>query len=148
MAAVAASRSDSFTRSSFRPRIRVAPSANGRGHRQDRIFVDHRRRALGRHLDALERAGAHAQVGDLLAAVVARCQRLDLRAHLAQRREQPGAQRIGHHPSRITSEPGTISAATSGNAADDGSAGTTTGAGSSSGWPCSVMRRPCSPDAA
>jgi hypothetical protein len=45
-------------------------------------------------------------------------------------------------PSRITSEPGVISAATSGNAAEDGSAGTTIGCGVSSGWPVSVMRRP------
>ncbi len=51
-------------------------------------------------------------------------------------------------PSRITSEPGTISAATSGNAAEDGSAGTTIGAGASSGWPVSVMRRPPAPIAA
>ena len=36
---------------------------------------------------------------------------------------------------RITSEPGTISAATIGKAAEDGSAGTTTGAGTSSGSP-------------
>ena len=48
-------------------------------------------------------------------------------------------------PSRITSEPGTIRAATSGNAAEDGSAGTTIGCGTSSGWPISVMRRPCCP---
>ena len=32
-----------------------------------------------------------------------------------------------------------------GNAAEEGSAGTTTGAGTSSGWPLSVMRRPCGP---
>ena len=38
-------------------------------------------------------------------------------------------------PSRITSEPGVISAATNGKAAEDGSAGTTTGAGVNSGWP-------------
>ena len=43
------------------------------------------------------------------------------------------------------SEPGTISAATIGNAADEGSAGTITGAGTSSGWPLSVTRRPCAP---
>ena len=43
---------------------------------------------------------------------------------------------------RITSEPGTISAATIGNAAEDGSAGTTTGAGTSSGSPLSVILRP------
>jgi hypothetical protein len=47
--------------------------------------------------------------------------------------------------SSTSSEPGTISAAIIGNAADDGSAGTTTFAGSSSGWPWSTMRRPCSP---
>ena len=45
-------------------------------------------------------------------------------------------------PLRITSEPGTSRAATSGNAAEDGSAGTVTGRGASSGWPVSVMRRP------
>jgi hypothetical protein len=43
------------------------------------------------------------------------------------------------------SEPGTINAAASGNAAEDGSAGTCNGAGDSSGRPMSVMRRPCSP---
>ena len=37
---------------------------------------------------------------------------------------------------RITSEPGTSTAATIGKAAEDGSAGTTTGAGASSGSPC------------
>ena len=59
----------------------------------------------------------------------------DVGAHLAQRRDQAGAQRIGHDAVSTTSEPGTISAATSGNAAEDGSAGTTTGAGASSGSP-------------
>ena len=45
----------------------------------------------------------------------------------------------------MTSEPGTISAATIGNAADDGSAGTTTGAGASSGSPLSEILRPWGP---
>ena len=40
------------------------------------------------------------------------------------------------------SEPGTISAATIGNAAEDGSAGTTTGVGFNSGRPTSSIRRP------
>src|SRR6266508_4228349 len=48
---------------------------------------------------------------------------------------------------RITSEPGTINAATMGNAAEDGSAGTTTGAGASSGSPRTVILRPCAPSA-
>ena len=45
-------------------------------------------------------------------------------------------------PSTTMSEPGTISAATIGNAAEDGSAGTTTGVGLSSGRPTRSMRRP------
>ena len=44
-----------------------------------------------------------------------------------------------------TSEPSTISAATIGNAADDGSAGTTTSAPCSSGWPVSAILRPWLP---
>src|SRR5947209_8588661 len=43
---------------------------------------------------------------------------------------------------RTRSEPGTINAATMGNAADDGSAGTTTGAGTSSGSPFTEILRP------
>ncbi len=42
----------------------------------------------------------------------------------------------------VTSESGTISAATTGKAADDGSAGTTTFAPCSSGWPVSEILRP------
>ena len=45
-------------------------------------------------------------------------------------------------PSTTMSEPGTISAATIGNAADDGSAGTTTGRALSSGRPTRSIRRP------
>ena len=43
------------------------------------------------------------------------------------------------------SEPGTISAATIGNAAEDGSAGTTTGAPRNSGWPVNEILRPWVP---
>ena len=43
-------------------------------------------------------------------------------------------------PSIVTSEPGTISAATSGKAAEDGSAGTTTSVPRSVGCPVSAMR--------
>ena len=46
---------------------------------------------------------------------------------------------------RTMSEPGTISAATIGNAADDGSAGTMTSAPCSSGWPVSDILRPWAP---
>ena len=50
-------------------------------------------------------------------------------------------------PSTTMSDPGTISAATMGNAADEGSPGTTTVVGRNSGRPTSVIRRP-SPSAA
>ena len=46
---------------------------------------------------------------------------------------------------RTRSEPSTIRAATIGNAADDGSAGTTTPAPCSSGWPVSAILRPWAP---
>lgn len=45
----------------------------------------------------------------------------------------------------MTSEPSTISAATIGNAAEDGSAGTTTSAPCNSGSPSSVILRPWLP---
>ncbi len=48
---------------------------------------------------------------------------------------------------RITSEPGTMRAATSGKAADEGSAGTMTAAGVNSGSPRNVIRRPAAPSA-
>ena len=48
-------------------------------------------------------------------------------------------------PSIMMSEPSAISAATIGKAAEEGSPGTTTGEGRSSGWPVRVMRRPASP---
>ena len=46
---------------------------------------------------------------------------------------------------KVTSEPSTTSAATIGNAAEDGSAGTTTSAPCSSGWPVSAILRPWLP---
>ena len=45
-------------------------------------------------------------------------------------------------PSTVTSDPGTISAATSGKAAEDGSPGTMIGAAVISGKPSTVTRRP------
>ncbi len=57
----------------------------GRRDGEDRIFVDHGRRALGRHVDALQRARLDPQIGDVLAALVALLERLDRSAHLPQR---------------------------------------------------------------
>ncbi len=67
-----------------------------RRHRQHQIFVDHRRRAFRRHLDAAQFRGAHAQLRHRLAGIAAQFAFLDRSAHLAQGREQAGAQRIGH----------------------------------------------------
>ena len=69
------------------------------GDRKDRIFVDHGRCAHRRHLDAAQCTRTHAQVGDLLAALGAALQHLDRRAHLGERREQPGTERV-HHDAR------------------------------------------------
>ena len=72
--------------------------ALGKGgrHRQHQIFVDHRGRALRRHLDAAQFRGADPELGHRLAGIAANLAFLDRGAHFAQRREQPGAQRIGH----------------------------------------------------
>ena len=67
-----------------------------RGDCQDRVFVDHGRRARGRHLDSPQRRSSDAEIRHLLAAVAAHVERLDIGPHLAQRDDQPGAQRIGH----------------------------------------------------
>ena len=97
-AAVAARRSDSLTRSSFRPRITRGAFGKGRGHRQHRIFVDHGRRARGRHFDAAQarrRARADRRPPRRL-----RCARRAARSTAPishERREQAGAQRIHHH---------------------------------------------------
>ena len=47
---------------------RVVPSAKVAATARIGIFVDHRRRALGRHVDAAQRRRAHAEIGHLLAA--------------------------------------------------------------------------------
>ena len=95
--AVAASRSDSLTRSSLSPRITVVPSAKAAATASTGYssIIDGAR--AGRHLDAAQAAGAHAQIGDLLAAFVASLEPLDRAPISAERREQPGAQRIHHH---------------------------------------------------
>ncbi len=93
--AIASIRSLSLTRSSFTPRITVSPLGEGRDDRQDRVFVDHRGRALRRHLDP-RHVGREprAQVGHRLAPLLAQVLVGQVRAHLAQRREQPGAGRV------------------------------------------------------
>ena len=68
-----------------------------RGDRKDRIFVDHRGGAGGGNIDPFQCALAHPQVRHVLAALDTPVEDLDMRAHLFQRREKPGPQRVHHH---------------------------------------------------
>ncbi len=76
-----------------------APHAGGAlgvsgGDRQDRIFVDHRRRALGGDVHALQRTMAQHEIGHRFAGLVARIAEGEVGAHLLERLVEPGAQRI------------------------------------------------------
>ena len=73
------------------------PFGEGGGDGENRVLVDHRRRAVRRHVDACEPARADAQIGDGLAALVALVEALDLGAHLEEGGEEPGPQRVHHH---------------------------------------------------
>ena len=70
------------------------PLCEGGGVRKCRIFVDHARCTLGRHLDTSQRARPHHQVRDFLAAGGAHVHPLDPRAHFAEREQQPGAKLV------------------------------------------------------
>src|SRR4029453_18997227 len=132
MSAVASSRSDSLTRSSCRPRMIVVPSAKEAATASTRyssiiegarsggtstprsLEARTRRRAIGS--PASPRTSLSSMDAPISRSVVNR----PVRSGLVMTSE------------KVTSEPSTISAATIGNAADDGSAGTTTAA--PGGW--------------
>ena len=121
-----ASRSLSLTRSSARPCITRAALGEGGGDGEDRIFVDHRRRALGRHVDAL--AARPARTRDRRPARRPRSRRfsiVDVGAHFDQRLEQAGAQRVeADAVDRDVASPARSAPPPAGNAAEDGSPGT------------------------
>ena len=73
-------------------KARRAARAGG-GDREDRVLVDHARRAPGGHLDAGERPALDREPGHRLAAVVGGGADLERGAHLLQAVEQAGAQR-------------------------------------------------------
>ena len=67
----------------------------GRHDRQDRIFINHRRRPLRRHLNALHIAAeAHAQIGHRLAAFFAGVLEFNLGPHLDQGEVKPVAGQV------------------------------------------------------
>src|SRR6185312_5359247 len=144
-AAVAARRSDSLTRNSLRPRITVVPSAKAAATaRIGYSSIMDGARAAGtstpRSPDARTRISAVSSPPSV------RRSRCAIDAPIsASVIRSPVRSGLSITPSRITSEPGVSSAAISGKAAEDGSAGTTIGAGANSGWPVSVIRRPFAP---
>jgi len=79
-------------------------------------------RPRGGDVDARHFAREHAQIGHVLAAFGTPVENLDPRAHLEQVVISPIRSGFIITPSTTTSEPGVISAATIGNAAEDGSA--------------------------
>ena len=141
-AATAASRSLSFTLSSLKPRMRVAPEAKAA---------------------ATARIGYSSIIEGARAAGTSTPRSVPWRTRKSATSSPPSRRRSSASiwapispsvlrspvlsgfiitPSTTMSEPGTISAATIGNAADEGSAGTTTVVGRNSGRPTRVTRRP------
>ena len=112
--ATAARRSLSLTRSSSRPCISVSPSREARGDGEHRIFVDHRRGAACRS-PSRPSARSRARAGRDVLAAGARWLRMSMSAaHLLQRQSRPVRVGFSSTFSIVMSEPGTISAATSG----------------------------------
>src|ERR1700709_379986 len=103
MAAVASSRSDSLTRNSCKPRMMVVPSAKPAATASTRYssIIDGARSggtSTPRSFEARTRNCALSLPrSPRPAGVAAHLALLDRATHLAQRGEQPGAQRIGHH---------------------------------------------------
>ena len=128
--ATAARRSLSLTRSSCRPAHARLALREGGGDGEHRIFVDHRRRARRRaRRRPCSARCAHAQVGDVLAALDAavrarRCRRPSRAASSAGR----CAAGSSSCPRRRRPSPARSAPPPCGKAAEEGSAGTTTGA--------------------
>ena len=84
-------------------------AGEGGGDGEDRIFVDHRGRPRLRNVDAVEIAGAHAQVRDLLAAFEPAVENVDLaRPFRCSVVNSPVRSGLIITPSTTTSEPGVI----------------------------------------
>src|SRR5262245_1615190 len=146
-AATALSRSDSFTRNSLSPRMTVVPWAKlaATANTGYSSIMDGARAAgtsRPRSADARTRKSAISSPPSL------RSSSASISAPISRSVTiNPVRSGLVITSARITSEPGTSNAATRGKAAEDGSAGTTTGAGASSASPCSVILRPCAPSA-
>ena len=142
-AAVAASRSLSFTRSSFRPRMRVVPGAVAATTARtgySSIIVG---RMLPRHLDAAQRAVRHDEVADRLAALhPAVLDRRCRRPSRAAWRTGRSAARSARHSRSSAASPAPAAPRPAGRRRRTGSPGTRTSAATSSGWPSSSMMRP------
>src|ERR1700716_1921899 len=145
IAAVASSRSDSLTRNSCRPRMMVVPSAKLAATASTRYssIIEGARSGGTSTPRSLEARTRNCAIGSPASP----------RTSLSSM-DAPISRSVVNRPVRsglvmtsvnTTSEPSTISAATIGNDAEDGSAGTTTSAPCSSGCPVSAILRPWLP---
>ena len=75
---------------------RLALGESGK-HGEHRIFIDHARRTLRRHVDTAQRAGPHAEIGRRLATFKAKVEQLDVSAHVADRLDEACARRVHQH---------------------------------------------------
>ena len=141
-AAMALRRSLSFTRNSARPRITVRP----RAHAAATASIGYSsiiRGARSAGIAAPVKTPARARISATGSPPSSRRFSSAISAPISSRHSsKPVRSGLMPTPSTITSEPGTISAATSGKAAEDGSPGTRIGAAVSSGKPSTVIRRP------
>ena len=122
-------RSLSFTRSSAGVADLGDAVGERRRHRQDRDLVDHPRDLGTLDRGAVQRRGADPQLADRLAEQLPGRHHLDRRAHAPQHVDEGDARRVQRDVLDHESEPGVIVAATTKNAADDGSPGTSSSKG-------------------
>ena len=66
-------------------------------HGEHRIFIDHARRTLRRHVDTAQSASPHAEIGRRLAAFNAKVEQFDVSAHVADRLDEACARRVHQH---------------------------------------------------
>ena len=143
---MAARRSDSLTRSSLRPRMRVAPVGEGGGDGEHRVLVDHRGRALGRDVDAAQR---RARTRRSATSSPPRCaSSIDLdrwRPSRAASSIRPVRSGLVITPSRSRPIPARSARRPAGRRPRTGRPAPRRRPAAARAGPCRVMRRPCAP---
>src|ERR1700733_831433 len=145
MSAVASKRSDSLTRNSLKPRMMVVPSAKLAATASTRYssIIEGARSGGTSTPFSFEPRTRSSAIGSPASV---RTSRSSINPPISRSVvNSPARSGLVMTSEKIRSEPSTISAATIGNAAEDGSAGTPTFSPCSSGWPVSAILRPCRP---